>query len=87
MSKTGKIALFSIILVVSILLLIIMLVSKYNLYLNEYNAQMQQVGYYKEDIHLLNQAVQSGLLNVGITFFIVLAIVMGISLFVAILEG
>jgi len=27
----------------------------YNMYLNEFNAQMSQLGFYKEDVHLLNQ--------------------------------
>lgn len=86
MSKTGKIALFSFLLIASIILLIIMFVSKYNLYLAEYNAQIQQLGYYKEDIHLLNQTVQSGFVNFGIVFFIISIVVWGICLFTAALE-
>ena len=69
MSKEGKIGLFSFLLIASIVLLIVMFVSKYNLYLNEYNAQIQQLGYYKEDVHLLNQAVQYGFTNFGIVAF------------------
>lgn len=58
MSKTGKVALFSFLLIASIVLLIIMFVCKYNIYLNEYNAQMQQLGYYKEDIKLFDQSIE-----------------------------
>lgn len=87
MSKTGKIALFSFLLIASIVLLIIMFISKYNLYLAEYSAQMQQLGYYKEDVHLLNQAVQSGFINFGIVVFILSIIGWGCCLFTALLEA
>lgn len=86
MSKAGKIALFSFLLIASIVLLIVMFVAKYNLYLAEYNTQMQQLGYYKEDVHLLNQAVQSGFIGFGIVAFILSIIVWGICLFTALLE-
>ena len=86
MSKTGKVAVFSLLLIVSIILLIVMFVAKYNLYLNEYNAQMQQLGYYKEDVHLLNQTVQSGFINFGIVTFILSIVVWGACLFTAALE-
>lgn len=87
MSKAGKIVLFSFLLIASIILLIIMFVSKYNLYLNEYNAQMQQLGYYKEDVHLLNQAVQYGFINFGIVAFILSIVIWGICLFTVLLEA
>ena len=86
MSKAGKIALFSFLLVASIVLLIIMFISKYNLYLAEYNAQIQQLGYYKEDIHLLNQSVQSGFTNFGIVVFILSIVAWGCCLFTTALE-
>lgn len=86
MSKEGKIALFSFLLIASIVLLIVMFIAKYNLYLAEYNTQMQQLGYYKEDVHLLNQAVQSGFIGFGIVAFILSIIVWGICLFTALLE-
>ena len=47
----------------------------YNMFLNEYNAQMNAFGYYKEDIHLLNQLVEE-------TRFVWLLIVNIISYFV-----
>lgn len=86
MSKVGKIALFSFLLIASIVLLIIMFVAKYNLYLAEYSAQMQQLGYYKEDIHLLNQTVQSGFIGFGIVAFILSIVIWGVCLFTALLE-
>ena len=86
MSKAGKIVLFSFLLIISITLLVIMFVCKYNIYLNEYNAQIQQLGYYKEDIHLLNQSVQSGFIGLGIVAFILSIVVWGVCLFVAALE-
>lgn len=86
MSKAGKIALFSFLLIASIVLLIVMFVAKYNLYLAEYSAQMQQLGYYKEDIHLLNQTVQSGFIGFGIVVFILSIVIWGVCLFTALLE-
>lgn len=86
MSKEGKVALFSFLLIASIVLLIVMFVAKYNLYLAEYSAQMQQLGYYKEDVHLLNQAVQSGFIGFGIVAFILSIVIWGICLFTALLE-
>ena len=86
MSKEGKIALYSFLLIASIVLLIVMFVCKYNIYLNEYNAQMQQLGYYKEDIHLLNQAAQTWFTGFGIVVFILSIVVWGACLFTAALE-
>lgn len=86
MSKTGKIVLFSFLLIASIVLLILMFVAKYNLYLDEYNTQIQQLGYYKEDVHLLNQAVQSGFIGFGIVAFILSIVVWCCCLFVTALE-
>ena len=86
MSKEGKIALYSFLLIASIVLLIVMFVCKYNIYLNEYNAQIQQLGYYKEDIHLLNQSVQYGFVSFGIAAFIISIVAWGTCLFVAALE-
>ena len=31
----------------------------YNMYLAEFNAQMSQLGFYKEDVHLLNQVTEN----------------------------
>ena len=86
MSKSGKIALFLFLLIASIILLIVMFVAKYNLYLAEYSAQMQQLGYYKEDVHLLNQTVQSMFISIGIVIFILSIVVWGVCLFTAALE-
>lgn len=86
MSKTGKIVLFSFLLIASIVFLVFMFISRYNIYLNEYNAQIQQLGYYKEDIHLLNQSVQSGFITAGIVFSVFSIIIWGCSLFFAALE-
>lgn len=87
MSKEGKIVLFSFLLIINIVLLIIMFVSKYNLYLAEYSVQMQQLGYYKEDVHLLNQAVQYGFINFGIVAFILFIIIWGSCLIFALLDA
>lgn len=86
MSKESKIVTFSFLLIISIALLIFLFVSRYNLYLNEYNAQMQQFGFYKEDIHVLNQTVQSFFITAGIVVFILSIVVWGACLFTAALE-
>lgn len=86
MSKESKIVTFSFLLIISIALLIFMFVSRYNLYLNEYNAQIQQFGFYKEDVHVLNQTVQSGFITAGIVVLIPLSIGWGFGLFFAVIE-
>jgi len=58
----------------------------YTLYLNEFNAQISQFGYYKEDIHLLNQINEYnkfiGLLIVNIINYMLIIIGIGISVYV-----
>jgi len=58
----------------------------YTLYLNEFNAQISQFGYYKEDIHLLNQINEynkfTGLLIVNIINYMLIIIGIGISIYV-----
>jgi len=58
----------------------------YTLYLNEFNAQISQFGYYKEDIHLLNQINEYnkfiGLLIVNIINYMLIIIGIGISIYV-----
>ena len=70
MSKTGKIVLYSFLLLASVVLLVLMIIANDSLYLAEYNAQMQQFGYYKEDVHLLNQVVQLGFVRFGFVVFL-----------------
>lgn len=86
MSKESKIVTFSFLLIISIALLIFMFIARYNLYLNEYNAQMQQFGFYKEDIHVLNQTVQSFFITAGIVVLIPLSIGWGFGLFFSAIE-
>ena len=51
----------------------------YTLWLNEYNTQMQQFGYYKEDIHLLNQFATQTAIRTQIVFNIISCFVVIVS--------
>ena len=86
MSKTGKIVLYSFLLLVSVVLLVLMIIANDSLYLAEYSAQMQQFGYYKEDVHLLNQVVQLGFVRFGFVVFLLSTFTWVGCLFLTILD-
>lgn len=86
MSKTGKIVLYSFLLLVSVVLLVLMIIANDSLYLAEYNAQMQQFGYYKENVHLLNQVVQLGFVRFGFVLFLLSTFTWVGCLFLTILD-
>lgn len=62
------------IVIIGIISLILLIIYNHQLWLNEYNAQLEKLGYYKEDIHLLNQQIQYGLIWAGITLSIFIII-------------
>ena len=72
-----------IILIFSILGIVFACIGFYNLWLNEYNEQMQRLGFYKNDIILLNQM---GLEILNITILIISIISFIISIGIAIIE-
>ena len=86
MSKTGKIVLYSFLLVASTVLLVLMIIANDSLYLAEYSAQMKQFGYYKEDVHLLNQVVQLGFVRFGFVVFLLSTFTWVGCLFLTVLE-
>jgi hypothetical protein len=55
----------------------------YTLYLNEFNAQISQFGFYKEDVHMLNQINEYnkfiGLLIVNVVNYFIIIIGGGIA--------
>lgn len=68
------------ILIIGITGLVLLIIYNYQLWLDEYNAQIENIGYYKEDIHILNQHIKYGLVATGITLsiFIILGSVLAI---------
>lgn len=86
MSKAGKIVLYSFLLLVSVVLLVLMIIANDSLYLAEYSAKMQQFGYYKEDVHLLNQVVQLGFVRFGFVLFLLSTFTLVGCLFLTILD-
>lgn len=62
-------------LLIFIACVILLLIYNYNLWLNEYKAQIEQLGVYKEDLHILNQEIQKGLCITGIIFSLIFIII------------
>lgn len=56
---------FLVLLLASILIVVISAVNNYNVWLNEYNAQMARFAYYKEDVKVLNQQIKIGWISAG----------------------
>lgn len=68
-TKTKIFLLLNIIsLLIFIACVVLLIIYNYNLWLNEYNAQIKQLGVYKEDLHILNQEIKKGLCITGIIF-------------------
>ena len=80
-----KTKIFLILNIISLLIfigcLILLLIYNYNLWLNEYKAQINQIGFYKEDLHILNQEIQKGLCITGIIFSIIFIITNAVIIF------
>lgn len=70
------------IVIIGIIGLILLIIYNHQLWLNEYNAQLEKLGYYKEDIKLLNQEIKYGLVCAGITLSIFIIIGGVIAIFI-----
>lgn len=62
-----KITLYSILLAVCITLVVLSAINFYYIWLNEFNAQTAQLGFYKRDIKLLNQTWKIALSSITLT--------------------
>ncbi len=70
------------IVIIGIVGLVLSIIYNHQLWLNEYNAQLEKLGYYKEDIHLLNQQIKYGFVYTGITISLFIIIGGIIAIFI-----
>ena len=56
--------------IISIICLLILIVYNHNIWLNEYNEQINKLGFYKNDIMLLNQEYEKISIVIGISLSI-----------------
>lgn len=70
------------ILIISIISLVLLIIYNYQLWLDEYNTQIENLGYYKEDIHILNQHIKYCLVASGITLSILMIIGSALAIFI-----